>query len=150
ILLSACAAASAAPAPAPSGMPASMLAEHNRHRGEHCAPPLAWSPELAAVAQRWAERLRDRGCAFAHSRGADGENLAGGTSGTLDPASVVAMWYGEVSSYDFRGGGFSMRTGHFTQLVWIGTKRVGCGVATCRAERVDIWVCNYDPPGNVE
>src|SRR5262245_13291718 len=113
-------------------MPAAMVAEHNRYRAQHCSPPLTWSATLAARAQRWADRLRDHGCALQHSQGEYGENLAAGTGGTLDPAAVVAMWYGEGSSYDFRHGKFSMQTGHFTQVVWAGTARLGCGVATCR------------------
>jgi len=36
--------------------------------------------------------------------------------------------------------------GHYTQIVWRDTKQVGCGVA--RDNRREIWVCNYDPPGN--
>jgi uncharacterized protein YkwD len=140
-----------APPPAPSGMASALVAEHNRHRKEHCAPPLTWSPELAAHAQRWAEHLRDHRCAFEHSHGKYGENLAEGTAGLLDPGAVVDMWYRESSAYDYKSGRFSMGTGHFTQLVWVDTARLGCGVATCRGdEPLDIWVCNYDPPGNVE
>jgi hypothetical protein len=41
-----------------------------------------------------------------------------------------------------------MQTGHFTQLVWVGTQRLGCGVAQCAD--MDVWVCRYDPPGNVQ
>src|SRR5882757_7118978 len=69
---------------------------HNRVRAQHCAKPLAWSDKLAQIAQRWANALRDKGCAFAHSNGSTGENLAAGTSGTLDPEAVVKMWYDEV------------------------------------------------------
>ena len=58
------------------------------------------------------------------------------------------MWYAEVRGFDFRRGGFSMETGHFTQVVWAATERVGCGVAQCNG--MDVWVCNYDPPGNLE
>ena len=58
------------------------------------------------------------------------------------------MWYGEVKQYAFPDGGFSMETGHFTQVVWRGTTQLGCGVSTCRG--MDIWVCEYDPPGNVQ
>ena len=75
-------------------------------------------------------------------------NLAAGTSGTLDAAAVVGMWTDEESAYDFRRGGFSMDTGHFTQVVWRDTREVGCGTASCKG--LDIFVCNYDPPGNVE
>ena len=109
---------------------------------------MTWSPALAELAQRWADTLKSRGCAFEHSNGKYGENLAAATSGVLDPESVVAMWYDEVKGYSFKQPGFSMQTGHFTQVVWRGTARVGCGRAQCRG--LDVWVCQYDPPGNWE
>src|SRR5207237_896711 len=73
---------------------------------------------------------------------------AAGTQGVLDPEATVAMWYAEVTHYRFPDGGFSMTTGHFTQVVWRGTQRVGCGHTACNGN--DIWVCQYDPPGNWE
>jgi pathogenesis-related protein 1 len=153
------AAASDVPAPASAPAPASggrglsadaraLLDLHNRFRADHCAPALAWSDELEAVAQGWANKLRDAGCAFEHSRTRYGENLAMGTSGALTPEVIVGMWYREVDSYDFRRGKFDMATGHFTQLAWVGTTRLGCARAVCGDN--DIVVCNYDPPGNVE
>jgi uncharacterized protein YkwD len=126
-----------------------MLALHNQFRADHCAPPLAWSDELAAVAQKWADTLDARGCAFEHNRTRFGENLAGGTGQTLKPRTVVEMWYREVRLYDFARGGFDMKTGHFTQLVWAATQRVGCGRTRCKTG-MDLVVCNYDPAGNVE
>jgi uncharacterized protein YkwD len=119
---------------------------HNKARAQHCAAPLTWSTKLAAVAQKWADSLRDQGCKFGHSGGQYGENLAAGTIGALDPESTVAMWYDEIKQYKFPDGGFSMNTGHFTQLVWRGTKQVGCGHSQCKGN--DIYVCEYDPPGN--
>lgn len=139
--------APAAATAAPAGMQA-LVDAHNRARARHCAAPLTWSPALAEVAQRWANALRDQGCKFGHSGGTYGENLAAGTAGTLDAESVTAMWYDEVGLYNFASGGFSMKTGHFTQVVWRDTTQVGCAVATCRG--MDIWVCEYDPPGNVQ
>ncbi len=137
--------------PQPAGLSkdaAQILSAHNRYRADHCAAQLAWSPKLEQVAQAWANSLKADGCKFGHSGGQYGENLAAGTSGTLDGNAVAAMWYDEVKDYDFGRGGFSMSTGHFTQVVWRGTTQVGCGKATCRG--MDIWVCNYDPPGNVQ
>lgn len=119
---------------------------HNAVRAKHCAAPLTWSPKLAAVAQKWADTLRDKGCAFGHSGGQYGENLAAGTEGVLDPEATVKMWYDEIEKYKFPNGGFSMETGHFTQVVWRGTTQVGCGHSQCKGN--DIWVCNYDPAGN--
>lgn len=133
---------------APRGDAAQWVDAHNRLRARHCAAPLAWSAKLADVAQRWANTLRDRGCMFGHSGGSFGENLAAGTIGTLDPAAVVQMWYDEIAHYRFPDGGFSMKTGHFTQVVWRGSRRVGCGHSQCKG--MDILVCEYDPAGNWE
>ena len=135
-------------AAAPRSDAQAFIQAHNRVRAKHCAGPLTWSAKLAGVAQKWANSLRDRGCSFGHSNGAYGENLAAGTTGTLGPEAVVAMWYDEVAHYRFPDGGFSMQTGHFTQVVWRGTTHVGCGRSHCKD--MDIWVCEYDPPGNWE
>ena len=142
----------AKPAPSGSKLDASaqaFLDAHNRVRAKHCAPPTTWSPTLAQVAQKWADELAAKGCAFGHSPGRKyGENLAAGTVGALDPESTVAMWYDEIKLYKFPDGGFSMQTGHFTQVVWTTTTQVGCGHVQCKGN--DIYVCNYDPPGNWE
>jgi uncharacterized protein YkwD len=121
---------------------------HNAARVKHCAGALTWSSKLAAYAQNWADTLKSKGCVFGHSGGNYGENLAAGTEGVLDPEATVAMWYDEIKQYKFPDGGFSMKTGHFTQLVWRSTTHVGCGHVACRGN--DIWVCEYDPPGNYD
>ena len=59
-----------------------ILSLHNSYRGQHCVPPVTWSAELAAAAQKWADK-----CWIGHdkSRGHIGENLAWG--GTAPPAA---------------------------------------------------------------
>ena len=138
----------AAPAAAAGTIAQRFVAAHNRARATHCARPLTWSTKLAGAAQKWADTLKAKGCVFGHSGGAYGENLAAGTEGVLDPEATVAMWYDEIKHYKFPDGGFSMQTGHFTQLVWRATTQVGCGHAQCKGN--DIWVCEYDPPGNYD
>lgn len=135
----------------PAGVLRGILAAHNAYRASHCAPPLSWSSELAAVAQRWAHELRDAGCAFEHSPDSDfGENLAyASPAGTHSATSVTRNWYREVELYDFGAGKFSFETGHFTQVVWARTRQLGCGYAVCGDGAAELWVCNYDPPGNV-
>lgn len=126
-----------------------FLEAHNAARAKNCAPPLTWSPKIAQVAQAWANHLEAKGCVFGHSGNEKyGENLGAGSIGALDPRSTVDMWYDEIKLYKFPDGGFSMRTGHFTQLVWQDTRQVGCGHVQCKGN--DIFVCNYDPPGNWE
>jgi uncharacterized protein YkwD len=125
-----------------------VLEAHNAHRAAHCAPPLAWSPEIATVAQRYADQLQARGCDLEHSRGPYGENLfASSPPGSVQASGVEGAWYEERSQYRFTRPGFAMATGHFTQVVWRETTQLGCGVARC--PRLEVWVCNYNPPGNV-
>jgi uncharacterized protein YkwD len=148
-MIGAIAALLSAPGSAGQSINAQALVDaHNRVRATHCAPPLKWSAKVAASAQKWADTLRGKGCALQHSGGRYGENLAAGTTGLLDAAGVTGMWYGESKKYSFHHPGFSMSTGHFTQVVWRDTKELGCARAQCSG--LDVWVCQYDPPGNVE
>lgn len=135
----------------PSGPPASfartMLAAHNAVRASVGVPPLAWSVRLAAVARDWADRLAATGI-FAHRPDNPyGENLYEISGGVASPAEVVAAWANEARDYDIRTNSCTAVCGHYTQLVWATTRRVGCGVAT-GGDR-EVWVCDYDPPGNV-
>ncbi len=59
-------------------------------------------------------------------------------------------WYSEIKYYDFNQGGFSMQTGHFTQLVWKDTKKVGAGLAYNGDRTKAYVVAQYAPPGNYE
>ncbi|MBL4636344.1 MAG: hypothetical protein JKY56_20960 [Kofleriaceae bacterium] len=127
-----------------------VLDSHNRHRANHCAAPLQWSSALAARAQQWADQLQQAGCAFQHSQNSPyGENLYFfAPAGNMSPDQIATGWYDEVNLYNFNSGAFSMSTGHFTQLIWRDTQKLGCGVSMCKGG--EIWVCNYDPPGNVQ
>jgi uncharacterized protein YkwD len=125
-----------------------ILELHNSYRSKHCAEQLKWSKRLARVAQAWANRLRKAGCAFNHSTNRKyGENLFfAGPSSNVSGTQAVETWYEENRSYSFKSAGFAPSTGHFTQVVWRGTRELGCGKAQCNGG--DIWVCNYSPPGN--
>ncbi len=119
-----------------------MLAAHNALRAKNGAAPLSWSPGLAQAAQAWASA-----CVFQHSNTSYGENLAEGTG--YSATQVVNDWYGEISQYDFNNPGYSDATGHFTQVVWKGTKMLGCGAADCGSDGT-LYVCNYEPAGNLQ
>jgi pathogenesis-related protein 1 len=137
-------------APAPRGPPISLARAmpdaHNAVRNSVGVPPLAWSAQLASVAQGWANHLiAARG--FAHRPGNRyGENLYTISGGAASPSQVVSAWVGERRGYDIRSNSCAGVCGHYTQVVWRTTRSVGCGVAT-DAER-EVWVCDYDPPGN--
>jgi len=126
-----------------------ILVAHNRFREEHCAPPLTWSDEIAQVAQKWAEQLKNEGCKFYHNpnRRGYGENLASGKAGFYRNEHMVTLWYNEIYNYDFSDPSFKPGTGHFTQVVWRGSRELGCGTTYCNNNQ--LWVCNYGPPGNL-
>ena len=123
-------------------------------------PALTWDTQLADDSQAWSEQLAATGCGLTHSRGAYGENLFWQVGGSVTADDVVASWYEEIACYDvgpFMAGDVcdaaciaamsSSGCGHYTQIVWRDTLRVGCGVATC-SSGAEIWTCRYDPAGN--
>ncbi|WP_051341192.1 pathogenesis-related family 1 protein [Azospirillum halopraeferens] len=127
-----------------------IVAAHNAVRAEVGVPPLEWSQDLADRAQGWADTLGRRGCAMEHSSGSGyGENLAWASGATMSPREVVERWAAERRHYDYAANACAPGEvcGHYTQVVWDSTRRVGCGKATCGRE--EVWVCNYDPPGNI-
>lgn len=61
----------------------------------------------------------------------------------------VIYRYSEIKYYQFGYGGFSMQTGHFTQVVWKDTKELGVAIGRARNNKLYI-VANYYPPGNYQ
>ncbi|MEE4153986.1 MAG: CAP domain-containing protein [Erythrobacter sp.] len=132
------------------------LAAHNAARGQFGAVPLEWDENLAAEARAWAQRLA-RENTLRHSsqieRRSRGENLWMGTRGAYSPAAMIAAFTDEARH--FTPGAFPnvSRTGnwadvgHYTQIVWPDTRKVGCALASNRA--FDVLVCRYWPAGNV-
>lgn len=57
------------------------------------------------------------------------------------------MWYDEINYYNFNNPGFGQKTGHFTQVVWLGTTDLGCGLAISKTNKI-YGSCNYSPSGN--
>lgn len=136
-----------------AAMAQEMVAAHNDVRA-NAAPapdpalsPLVWDAEVAAVAQDWAE-----GCVFEHSTHNLGENLAFFSGEDSSATAVVELWASETASYDYASNSCAPgeQCGHYTQIVWRDSARVGCGAAQCALQGMEgrLWVCNYDPPGN--
>lgn len=112
-------------------------------------PAMTWSATVAATAQAWAN-----GCNFMHNpAGTYGENIYASTGGST-PAAVVGNWVAEKSNYNYGANTCSGVCGHYTQVVWRASVRLGCGVRSCTtgspfgSGNWQFWVCNYDPPGN--
>lgn len=124
-----------------------LVAAHNAARVKVGSPPLAWSDQLAEVAQHWADHLM-AAHAFAPQAGHQhGENLFLIAGGTVAPTEVVRTWLAEERDYDHNTNSCTGVCGHYTQVVWRATRAVGCGTAFDGYRQ--IWVCEYEPPGNV-
>ena len=148
-----------------------MVAAHNSVRAaapsaSPALPPMTWDATLAAFAQTYAST-----CPAGHNPNRTVEGQTAGenmyfTSRTnpVAPAQVVQGWASEQANYAYPantcGGAaytsatFSCTTcpecGHYTQIVWRTTIKVGCGVATtCSGSFPQVWVCDYLPAGNM-
>ncbi len=123
-----------------------MLAAHNEIRARLAVPPLRWSDRMAARAQDWASRLLREREFYHRPNPTFGENLFEITGSRATPDQVVGVWASEARDYSYRSNTCQSVCGHYTQVVWNATREVGCAVA--RDPGREVWVCNYDPPGN--
>lgn len=134
---------------------AQLLESHNFERRVMGAAPLAWDAGLAAAADTYANELARTerwGHSAPNQRVGQGENLWMGTRGAFSFAAMMADWTSEKRF--FRAGVFPNVSrsgswhdvGHYTQIVWPGTSRVGCSLRS--SPRWDYLVCRYSTPGN--
>jgi len=133
------------------------LDAHNKFRAKHGASCLVLDDKLSEDAQRCAEYLASTRI-FAHVctgyfHLSVGENLYkswspdGRLSGATEAASIaVNGWYSEVQWYK-NNKCINDKCGHFTQLVWKDSARLGLGYAT-NSDHTEYIVAHYDPPGN--
>lgn len=154
----------------PGAFESAFLTAHNEVRAETGPglPALRWSPDVAAFALEWAEELKRRtgNCdvrtlATPHRPSSGefaqrfGENITWNAGSIIEPPAVVRGWVNERVDYSYATNSCAPGKvcGHYTQVVWADTARLGCATVRCDGAGVplgvsQIWVCNYDPPGN--
>jgi hypothetical protein len=138
---------------------ASILATHNEAR---CAvtpaaasmPAMQWDGLLAQVAQNHANAgvfthnpLRTQAYLELGGSGSVGENLAISPSGP----GGANLWVDEGTGYVLGPLDTSdvISFGHYTQVIWAASTKIGCGVANISAPISGRFlVCNYAPAGN--
>ena len=133
-----------------------ILAAHNRERSGLGVASLEWDVDLATGAQEWAEHLSRTG-RFHHSpdpgTSPEGENIWGGTPDSFTPEAMVGLWTAEKRHFkqgtfpENSATGNAADVGHYTQLIWRDTRRVGCGLSGAGSR--EILVCRYSAPGNI-
>ncbi|KAG0535195.1 hypothetical protein BDA96_04G345400 [Sorghum bicolor] len=125
-----------------------FLAQQNAARASMGLPPLIWDERVASYA-RWYAQSRRGDCALVHSSGPYGENLFWGSGTGWAPSQAVGAWLSERPRYDYWSNScYGGMCGHYTQIMWRSTRRVGCAEVTCYNGRGTFITCNYDPPGN--
>lgn len=158
LLLAAAAASSPAAAqPFGSAFPARVLAAHNAERARAGVPPLVWDNSLGTAAAGYATQMAMTG-RFAHSdrslRRGTGENLWMGTHGAFSIEVMVGGWSSEKRFFvagtfpNVSRSGNWVDVGHYTQMIWPTTQRVGCALAS--TGRIDYLVCRYAGAGNID
>ncbi|XP_069100457.1 GLIPR1-like protein 1 [Pleurodeles waltl] len=141
------------------------LYDHNSARALVSPPAtnmqhMSWDTTLASTAQAWAEK-----CIFDHNVDLQkpgklhpkfstvGENIwIGGHNMQISPTK---LWVSEKKDYHYNTNRCFDVCGHYTQVVWANTYKVGCGAHFCPnvknyPQRKDMimLVCNYGPAGN--
>jgi len=155
-----------------------MLDVHNWYRCLHGASQMTWDDTLARKAQEHADAgpdgyigshssrsFRTDGSGFSYV----GENLAWSMRvGLTNEASAIIGaegWYNEIEftdgtpidSRDTVPPGSKEAIGHYTQMIWDGSNKLGCGLKVSDyssggrtyTDSSHYWVCMYGPGGNI-
>lgn len=125
-----------------------FLDAHNVVRKEHNQTLYTWDKKLARYARRWSMKIQNE-CAMNHSYGPFGENMFWGKYDHWTPTEAVQSWALEYKDYDRDTNTCRPNTmcGHYTQIVWHESLRLGCTRTRCSNGSV-LLICEYDPPGN--
>jgi len=138
---------------------AGTLAAHNDARAAEGLTPLTWDPALAAIATAWGSQCidSDGNGLVDHNDGRSdtyptyvGENIYG-SSGNATGTAAVQSWMEEASGYDAASCTCTGGTcGHYTQVMWADTTKVGCALVDCPSLRFgSAVICDYAPGGNI-
>lgn len=119
---------------------------------------LEWDASLAATAAAYAARCIDAdgdGLVDHNPNRSDGhpyyvgENIYA-SSGKATAKAAVDAWAGEAAMYHYAANTCDRVCGHYTQIVWRGTQKVGCALQNCPGLKYpSTIVCDYGPGGNI-
>jgi hypothetical protein len=136
-----------------------ILNKHNYYRNKENAPNLTWDDNLVLSAKKWARK-----CNLEHeNQQGQGDNLymsiVPNNNASID---AIDDWYSEKSIY-INNKNINSKTGHYTQLAWKNTNKVGCYNQFCKnmvlphcpiqpnriEKNANYIVCRYSPQGNI-
>ncbi|KKY38811.1 putative scp-like extracellular protein [Diaporthe ampelina] len=151
-------AASTPTTPATSGLTTdeqAALDSQNSARADVGATALTWDAGLASDALEWAQHLASTagssGSLTHSTTTSDGENLYWQSNSDSPYANAANAWVGEKDLYNgeaITGSGNFEEYGHYTQIIWASTSKIGMAVASDGSGGYYV-VARYNPAGNV-
>ncbi|XP_078429922.1 pathogenesis-related protein PR-1 type-like [Wolffia australiana] len=128
--------------------PQDYLAAHNAARAAVGVGPMVWDAQVTAYAQNYANQRRVD-CRLIHSTSNYGENLFWGSGKEWTAREAVQSWVNERKDYNYATNTCTPGRvcGHYTQVVWRNSVRLGCARVKCNSGAILI-TCNYSPRGN--
>ena len=138
-----------------------LLQEINKYRNLHNARKLSSDSKIINDAQVYAESLSKNSDpnflipsdTYYESDKKYGENLFQCNKKfckTENISYVINLWYNESINYDYKLNKGLNITNNFTQMIWKGTKKMGCGIGYRDNEDNYKVVCFFYPKGNIE
>ncbi len=126
-----------------------ILIAHNKWRSRIGVADLEWSEDLAKKAMAL---LDGSTCVWTDNTEGLGQN-----SSTINfagapptPESVIDVWALSFQDYIYEIDSCTLSSCDFyKQIVWANSIALGCATATCILQGLVVWVCLYDPPGNI-
>lgn len=148
-----------------------FLNAHNKYRKRHGVQPLKLDKSLCKYAEEWAKHLASKNILEHRPESNYGENIY--CLYTSDPSfrvngnTPVDNWYEipfffgnmqsfisigihryeEIKDHPFSREPSTLKSGHFTQVIWKSSESLGVGVAKSSQGSIYV-VANYSPAGN--
>ena len=124
---------------------------HNEYRKKHNAERLELSVRLSENAKKRILQL-EKGLDNINSKvyvddHELGENLYISTKNDFDIEKLCEIWYNEKNKYNFDLNTYQKGTGHFTQMIWKDTRRIGFGYLKSNNGKI-YFLALYSPAGN--
>ncbi|XP_076820123.1 uncharacterized protein LOC143465620 [Clavelina lepadiformis] len=122
---------------------------------------MTWDDELAQISADYGTK-----CQFSHNqegshskfKNSIGENIyvAKSPPQTFDVSRAIQLWFDEKAEFDYKALTCTpgAKCGHYTQIAWAKTYKVGCSLTMCDEvtgfhKDSHLFICNYSPAGNV-
>lgn len=108
---------------------------------------MTWCDECAKDAQEWANNCG--GPPHGNHKG-QGQNMAASMPYNIIFSSAFKGWCDKESTlwqWGSNGLGYTRKAGHYSQVVWATSNKVGCGFNACEGGWARL-ICNFKPPGN--